>query len=169
MRIFDVLKNAVKKIDNNINVENITNREIDTLFGSASGTGTNAQDYVVEHGSETVTTSITYTWNYRKWASGVSECWLIFNGTTNVSTQWGSSGLYYSGMNRFAYPSNSFIEPPVCNITMDGTNNSLWVMYWGGGGAQGTKDTTPGFAAIRVGALSSMPVIIHIYAIGRWK
>lgn len=168
MKIFDVLKNAVKKIDNNVSVENITNREIDTLFGSASGTGTNAQDYVVEHGSETVTTSITYTWYYRKWASGISECWLRYAGTSNITTAW-SNGAYYSGMNRFAYPSGSFIEPPVCNITCDSSSNSIWTMYWGGSGNAGTKDSTPGFAAMRFGSQTSASVIIQIYAVGRWK
>ena len=54
-----LLKNIIHKIDQAVNVEEITNPEIDYLFGTASGTGTNAQDGT----------------NYIKYASGRLVCW----------------------------------------------------------------------------------------------
>ena len=66
MDLFTVLRNIYLKIKKNINVERITNSEIDDAFGGAAGTTIKAQDYVIEYGT-------SGNWHYRKWASGKAE------------------------------------------------------------------------------------------------
>lgn len=92
-RLYYILMNILEKLEQSINVERITDNEIDTLFGSASGTGTDAQDYVVEHAIG-VNASDGTRWNYIKWASGALEMWgyrsnvSATNYVTVVSGQW---------------------------------------------------------------------------------
>lgn len=90
--IYDGTHYILAAIDN----KPITNEEIDEMFGAASGTGTNAQDYVIEHGTSGI-------WTYRKWASGIAECWgtTTFTGTTNQS--WGSN-IKYTTVPSVNYP-----------------------------------------------------------------
>ena len=68
-------------------------------------------DYVVECGRSGI-------WYYRKWYSGLSECWGTLLLTTHIATPWGreNQGTYYNGtkkMDRQSYPENLFIDTPV--------------------------------------------------------
>ncbi len=164
MRIFDVLKNAVKKIDNNINVENITNREIDTLFGTASGTGTNAQDYVVEHGTSGI-------WTYRKWASGIAECWGVYTATiSHYTTVNNFYGYYRDGNSGGSYYDSKLVFPF--------TFTTLQYYNYGGSiGAGFAVTASPSlglsnsFGTIRFLSTigNSQSVVARIYAKGTWK
>ena len=44
-------------------------------------------DYVIEEGQSGI-------WTYRKWASGIAECWGEIRNTPTKWTKWGE--LYYS-------------------------------------------------------------------------
>ena len=109
-KLSTLLRNLADKIDTSVNMERITNSEIDAMFGSASGTSTNAQDYVVEHG--TTTASDGSTWIYKKWASGIAECWGSKKYNINQYTTIGSSYGMWWGYKVDVYYPFTFVEPP---------------------------------------------------------
>ena len=78
-------------------------------------------DYVIEEGSSGI-------WTYRKWASGISECWGIHNQSITSWTQWG--GTYYSAPYnvQVSYPPDLFIAEPVLTATPRGTALDAWLI-----------------------------------------
>ena len=104
-------------------------------------------DYVIEQGS-----------NYRKWASGIKECWLnVSNQTANINTKDGS---LYRGTYSWSYPITfSSVPIVICSHFYATASNS-----WGGVGSVGISsatlyglDTSPHTTKCTIGA----------YAIGR--
>ena len=67
--------------------------ETDSCFEIASSwsikkKGSVESDFVISQGTSGI-------WTYRKWKSGIAECWCRKTITTNVTNVWG--GLYSSG------------------------------------------------------------------------
>ena len=163
-RLYYILMNILEKLEQSVNVERITNNEIDTLFGSASGTGTDAQDYVVEHYNSA-------TEGYTKWASGKCEVWKRFNKSLSATVAW-SGGVYYG-----AYTDNSitytmtgftgFIEPPSAQITIRSTNGNFFGLT--GQYNEGSTTSYGSYYVYSVGSQSNVPSTIQLYAVGRWK
>lgn len=66
-------------------------------------------DFVIEQGK-------SGAWTYRKWNSGIAECW-GWHDLSNVSlTAWNSS-YYYTWTNGVQFPSGLFNATPSLNIT----------------------------------------------------
>lgn len=110
-------------------------------------------DFVVEQGTSDI-------WAYRKWASGVAECWGSYTSTGGSSTE---GSLYWKGTST-AYPSGLFIATPITEATLGGN----WI-----GGVLLNKDSHSknsffGYLWTAVDC-SSRNFIINIRATGRWK
>lgn len=121
---------------------------------SLSATPTTMADYIVEEGTDGI-------WTYRKWNSGIAECW----GTKTysnmaITTQYGS--LYHSGTLNEALPSGLFNAAPRAFVSVKGTGcdfvsqvvcltNSTVQFIW----MNATPYTANGSA--------------DFYAIGKWK
>lgn len=78
------------------------------------------KDYVIEQGTAKTThsTSGTTTWTYRKWNSGIAECW----GTVNVpSATYAANGGYKSF--GFNFPTGLFNVAPTCLTIAGGLSN----------------------------------------------
>lgn len=126
-------------------------------------------DYIVEQG--TVTTgsgNSTANWAYRKWNSGVAECWCRKYISTAVTTAWGN--LFVSG----AMPHTNitwgvdFIDIPVANITI--APNASGAFLIAGGSTSLTATNTGGYEIARGSALTSAGnFYINYYGIGKWK
>lgn len=125
-------------------------------------------DYVVEQG-------VSGKWTYRKWASGVAECWGIFatDGIT-PSTAWGSSMVYGTWMNTTVnktarkYPF-AFTEVPVVQVSLNPDSGDGWLIS-DCNNNYGTLETyAPAYAVARPysGGIN-MPRISY-YVIGKWK
>lgn len=158
-KLSTLLRNLADKIDTSVNMERITNSEIDAMFGSASGTGTNAQDYVVEHSISTNSDGGSQGWT--KWASGKMECWVNVIRATNPTTTWGN--LKYGNVSTISY-GQTFVDNPMVNVVI--RNGSLWLLC-----AYPNKTETGTMYAccagnVTVGSTSSW---VSVYAIGRWK
>lgn len=110
-------------------------------------------DYVVEHGTSGI-------WTYRKWASGVAECWGSYTSTGGSNTE---GSLYWKGTST-AYPSGLFIGTPITEATLQGN--------WIGGivlnSSAHSKNAFYGYIWTAVDG-SSHEFIIHIRATGQWK
>lgn len=115
-------------------------------------------DFVVEEGTSGI-------WTYRKWNSGIAECW----GTKTENkalTAWGS--WYYVRIDGYAYPTDLF-------------TTVVWVdasIYWKGGdlvsaGANrpaGFQATAPNALGVRPTSISGTHTAVAFWhAIGKWK
>lgn len=113
------------------------------------------QDYIVEQGDDGI-------WTYRKWASGISECW----GKTNLEDVFcganNYSGFYYSDGISIAFPSELFIENPV--TCFEGGSQSFVNLIRDFGSSKSSA------YFIVVGHMDTTAnVAVKIQAKGRWK
>ena len=126
------------------------------------------EDYIVEQGTRTTGSGNSIAnWVYRKWNSGVAECWCRKHIQTGVSTAWG--GLYVSGSlphTNILWPVN-FTEIPVANITI--APNASGAFLIAGGSTNLTATNTGGYEIARGTSLSSGNFYINYYGIGQWK
>lgn len=108
-------------------------------------------DHVVEQGTSGI-------WTYRKWASGLAECW----GTNSASVTCSviSSPWIRGSMNNINFPSGLFNNTPLVLLT---GFNAEWVSL-----ASHTKDTISGIYIYSVGTGTSTRSV-RIYAVGKWK
>ena len=121
-----------------------------TLRGLRADLGIN--DYVVQQGTSGI-------WTYRKWSSGVAECWGSYTSTGGSSTE---GSLYWKGTST-AYPSGLFIATPIAEATLQGN--------WIGGilnSDSHSKDSFVGYVWTALNT-SSYNFIINIRATGQWK
>lgn len=137
----------------------------DALGITSQSSGTNeasAVDFVLDE----VCTSQNNVWNYRKWDSGLLECWARFYiNSMNITSTTGQ--LRYGAVtiaNR-NYPV-AFATYPTVTISGNVTNGNGWVVM-----------NNANYSATQVGGLyayaptnqSGVGVTVNIYAIGRWK
>ena len=136
--------------------------------GTAAIADDPAMDYIVEQGIKTTGSgNSTANWVYRKWNSGVAECWCRKHIQTGVSTSWG--GLYVSGAlphTNIVWPIN-FTDIPVANITI--APNASGAFLIAGGSTNLTATNTGGYEIARGTSLSSGNFYINYYGIGQWK
>lgn len=132
------------------------------LNSSSGGGGTQpADDYVVEHGTSSI-------WTYRKWSSGIAECW----GTVRTSTSFSvwTSPIYYGTtyVARQNFPTGLFIDTPneFVNIYSAGSFDA-----WAGSDSTSRVSATQSgrYYPLRVGSGSSGDYITQFYEVGRWK
>lgn len=119
--------------------------------------GSSVMDFVVEQ----VTGG---SWTYRKWNSGIAECWCAFDDTVTYEGEVFGGYLYYTG--RYIYPLN-FISVPTVSYNATFAIPHLAII-----GDEGTTGTS-GFGRVRIlsniGDLQGESVLVRIHAIGRWK
>lgn len=65
-------------------------------------------------------------WTYRRWNSGVYECWIRKEYSGPINMQWGSNGIYYSAVTGPTYPV-SFTEVPFEQATAHGGDGWFWL------------------------------------------
>lgn len=126
-------------------------------------------DYIVEQGTKTTGSgNSTANWVYRKWNSGVAECWCRKHVSTAVNTAWGN--LFVSGALSYTnLPWGvSFTDIPVANITIAPNGSGAFLIA--GGSTSLTATNTGGYEIARGSALASASnFYINYYAIGKWK
>ncbi len=106
-------------------------------------------------------------WTYRKWNSGIAECWRDLSVSTACSTAI-ESWYRTAELTTTAYPL-TFTEAPNLQMTFEtfaGTSGLVW--------SAGTSDSTPktkpaDVYIIRMASATSITGTLHYYAIGKWK
>ena len=126
--------------------------------------GYNLNDFV--HTSGTASMGSNGTWYWRKWNSGMAECWGVRNyGNMAVSTAWGS--LYESSVFNQALPSGLFnAAPSVVNINIVSSQGAAWIVQ---GYGSNSATQTGNFSVVRPVSGNLSQVYIGFHAIGRWK
>ena len=114
-------------------------------------------DFVVEQGT-------SGSWTYRKWNSGIAECWCAVDDTVTYEGAVFGGYFYYTGI--YTYPFN-FISAPTVSYNATFTVPRLAIV-----GSESTNGTS-GFGRVRIlsniGGLQGESVLVRIHAIGRWK
>lgn len=110
-------------------------------------------DYVVEQG-------ISGNWTYRKWNSGVSECWGRHSVTLNVNISWG--GTYYGVASAIAFPSGLFKSNPKAEFQVE--NGNLWLATYAP-----VASATDAIYLISSAINNNCHAYIVIHAKGEWK
>lgn len=118
--------------------------------------GKTVADFIVEHGTSGI-------WTYRKWASGIAECW----GTSETVTMdsWKEWGGMYTAANvipAYNYPVQ-FASAPMLQITYRAIKNGgLHYVE-----ATGTNAHTPTVSVMRGTVGNGSQGCVHLYAIGK--
>ena len=136
-----------------------------------------AKDFVVAEGT-------SGNWKYRKWNSGIAECYGRFVKNTKINTMavnyWYISSILYIDQYPF-----TFIDTPVSSYTVEGSRidethaDLCWVLVNPKGGRD--QSNRPGtslddkkfplgcFLSRSKAVTSDRDYTINLYAIGRWK
>lgn len=160
----NILKNIIAKQGTATEFDPITDAEIDEMFGTAAGTGTNAQDYVIEHYQNGGTEG------YTKWASGKCEVWKRIRKKLSSTIQWTS--MYYGKYsdNSITYTMTGFtgfVGYPMVQLTLQCVSGNIMALV----GDYSTYSST-GIGTYYVYSADSRQNVdstINVYAVGRWK
>lgn len=156
MKLAYTLKNIIKKI----NIEAITTEEIDSIVTIST---TPVSDYIVEQGTSGI-------WTYRKWNSGIAECWGKTTTTlSNTGTVW-TSPVYAYLLSSVNYPF-TFTSVPTEFASQGGSSaNSYWLYKAAGTTYDNTTTKTAQYQACKINSFTNGSTITVSYMIkGRWK
>ena len=119
-------------------------------------------DFVVEQGTSGI-------WTYRKWNSGISECWGEGELTVGGWNVWGS--LFESDTTyQASYPSGLFVSVPMAYAAVSRTLESSNIGTCGLEVFSGASRTqTPTYYALRPGQGVKGTIYLSLMARGRWK
>lgn len=135
--------------------KNMTEEQVDTFVDSLNVTGINAVDYIVDQGTIGI-------WTYRKWNSGIAECWGEYDkSVTGVSMTAPFSG-YNFDLGTVAFPTGLFNAKPVCTVNGRKNGNYTCVSY--------SNPSSTGIAIEFQSSISGTATCeAHIHAKGTWK
>lgn len=80
--------------------------------------GQHLRDYIFEEGTVS-------GWNYRKWHSGILECWTTLNLNTAVATAYGN-GFYNGTTLSKGFPSGAFLAKPFVYMSVEPSNAQIY-------------------------------------------
>lgn len=118
--------------------------------------GVQMMDFICEQG-------VSGNWTYRKWNSGLMECWGFIKGTVDVMTQWG--GVYRSNANIQDYFPVSFVNYPIVQATPSYDNyGNYWLATFS---TQSGMNRTPSYQICLGENAVNVNYKISFYAIGK--
>ena len=101
----------------------------------------------------------TNDWTYRKWSSGVAECWKRMTLASGAFTATGN--IYYRSASGYSLPSGLFNAAPTIEVNAEMGNV---------GAASALSVTSSSFAIYTMSAVSTArEIIFSVYATGTWK
>ena len=122
-------------------------------------------DFIVAQGIEN-------GWIYRRWNSGVAECWRnVEHSNISVTTAWGS---IYETPEAYGAPNYpfTFIETPIVNLNVQKTTSTSgsYAIMGIERGSSSASTTSPGsWYYLRATSGTGITVTTSIYVIGRWR
>lgn len=115
-------------------------------------------DYIVEQGEQD-------GWYYRKWNSGIGECWKFVSTTTQITNLWGSIYTSPSLMERQRYPF-VFAGKPIETVTAQ-ASVPVWVMSASNGDGVNGSYSSAKYHVCSPGSYESLDCHLSIYCIGK--
>ena len=130
-----------------------------SLPGLTSIGGSNVIDFGVEYGGSN-------GWEYRKWKSGVAECWGNFR-YSNIAINTAFGGTFYSGnFGNQTFPSNLFKGTPKVFVDIQDGTYGAWLMR---GSTHPSRTQTGAQNACRGTAVTIPSLTLSYYCIGAWE
>lgn len=112
-------------------------------------------DFIVEQG-------FSNDWFYRKWNSGIGECWRLYYGKVNAS-QTNYNGYYYSPTITVPYPF-TFTNYPCLQANGGSSANMNFVRVFGQ-----YEDAASFVVCGHAADATNTDITVNLYAIGKWK
>ena len=112
-------------------------------------------DFIVEEGTKD-------GWTYRKWNSGIAECWKSVSVTYSAAMASNSNYASCTLENAIVYPENLFVDVPIVSLVPFGAGCPTLT------GVSPTK-TSVGVLIKTEWAVTDGSIWIHIQGVGRWK
>jgi hypothetical protein len=113
-------------------------------------------DFIIEQGTSDF-------WTYRKWYSGIAECWGRKRYTKDITITWGA--LFEGSEEQEDYVDGLFAETPTTTITPSGVYAGVMLEHF----RAGDKDKTPSWCVIRPIQGTEVEFEIVYHAVGRWN
>lgn len=144
-------------VEDTLTAQDMTQQEVeDFVNGLNVGGGGTAVDLVIEQGTDGI-------WTYRKWSSGIAECWGTQIAHPNFSSAYGS--IYIASAFPFTFPSGLFINTPTVNGLID--------LKGGVGGVTASGVSNAGFSLYAYNATiynaTGQDILLMLSAKGKWK
>jgi hypothetical protein len=155
-KVFLAETNISESSDPELYPEMVTPRSYEGNKGINFSNGV-VSDFVVEQAQAGI-------WYYRKWYSGMAECWCRRNVDVNVNIAWGSA-LYYGMATTINYPF-TFSERPICQVTCEYGTDAVSLFIASSG--TGTNVYATPVMLVRTDAKTVNCNILY-HAHGRWK
>lgn len=157
IQLADQLKWALNNIDAPNNTEVVSPTPRSLISSSHTPSSAEATDFVVEKGTNGI-------WSYRKWNSGIAECWCKRNINVDISAAWGSA-LFHGVASAISYPF-AFAEAPICQTTCEYGSDVAALLITSYGSS--TNVATPALMLCRPDAKTvNCNILYHVH--GRWK
>lgn len=145
----------------NLDGTDLSQEEINNFVEDLYVTGIQAADYVIEQGQEGI-------WTYRKWNSGISECWGTHSWTITAWAQWGS--IYESSSSYASYPSSLFVSAPTFSVNNLPLSNSEATLSVEMNQTLASETRTPTMYLTRgSNGTANVTGYVSIHARGTWK
>lgn len=104
-------------------------------------------------------------WTYRKWSSGIAECWgRTSSATVSISGVWGSLYIVDNAITSVSLPF-TFKAVPITTVTPVKVNANYWIYTC----YVGTTTATPSYGVARGSSNTSVQVSADLYVVGKWK
>lgn len=134
-----------------------------SLGGSSAGGQSDIVDYVIEEGGN----GNPNTWNYRKWQSGLLECWARhYVSSMNISTTSGQLKYGTVSISNPNYPIAFVGNYPTLTITGQVSGGNGWVV---GNNTDYSLTSMGSVYAYSSASRTGVGVAVDVYAVGRWK
>lgn len=115
-------------------------------------------DYVIEQGTDGI-------WTYRKWNSGMAECWGVTpENSVAITSTWGNIYVKDEAITSQKFPF-TFIDVPVLQVAPRIINGNFWIYTYG----KITASETGNWSVARGSANNNLVVSASFYVIGKWK
>lgn len=142
---------------------NIYLKQNDTSVGT--WTGWQSINSIVEEGTSGI-------WTYRKWSSGIAECWGTIEQTVTFSKSWGNFYVSSpsSGSAIADYPF-TFVQRPVEIVQGRCNANAVWIYTEASERGMNTTTCTGMYLAIRpvAGNTEEQTLYLDFYVKGKWR
>lgn len=132
-------------------------------MGKINGTAENilldieVVDYIVEQGTDGI-------WTYRKWASGIVECWGLTQYSVTPNQAWGDSH-FYGTIDAIVFPEGLFINTPVLTVSVCDGSGTFFVSKRN----TTAQNTGPIYAVTVAESKIAISATFSFSAKGRWK
>lgn len=121
----------------------------------ANSTPNNIVDFIVEQGTSGI-------WTYRKWHSGIAECWGLDSRSRAITNSFGNA--YYADLTAISFPSGLFTTAPTVTASRANIGNTTGLVTVSIG-----ADATKVYGYAYSAASLTTTVAISFHAIGTWK